>query len=680
MSSDFLFRVLPDGQGTLWVCSRDGLNRFDARTGRCRRVPIQPELDGAPRRDVVNAILADRDGRIWLGTEAGLACLDPRSEAVTLQRHDPLDALSLGSDQVSALCEDRSGILWVGSDDRGIDRFNPERKKFFHCRSIPGRPDSLGSNTVYSFWEEPQGILWIGTHGGLDRLDRQKNSFRHFGYGRGEEDGLYRAPVRCLLGSGAGGIWLGTDGNGLHLFDPRSGRSTAFHHDAGDPRSISHERILSLCRDTAGALWIGTYGGGLNRLDREGGPFTRFQFAEDDPNSLSDNIVRAVLEDRSGALWAGTYGGGLDRLDRETGSFRRFRHDSGDPASLSNDYVFCLHEDRDGVLWIGTLNGGLNRMDREAGTFRRFTRADGLASDMITGIAEDRAGNLWLTTNEGMTRFSPRTGQVRNYDVSDGLQGKAFISNSCLAGGNGEIFAGGANGFNLFNPLDIVDDPYVPPVRITSFKVQNREVRLPRPVWETGAVELGPKEQLFSFEFAALDYAAPEKNRYAFRLEGLTDDWIPAAANHRLASFSRLPPGKYVFRVRGSNHDGVWNEREAVLVIRVRPPWWRTGWFLSLLAAAVAFLTWEWNRTRLRRRAGKVRTAEAMDQLFEQCTLSPREREIALLLLKGRTNKEIGEQLFIELSTVKIHVHHVLRKLGVANRTQLLRLFQNLKT
>jgi DNA-binding CsgD family transcriptional regulator len=271
----------------------------------------------------------------------------------------------------------------------------------------------------------------------------------------------------------------------------------------------------------------------------------------------------------------------------------------------------------------------LNRLDKAKNAFSHYTKADGLASDMILGILEDRSGDLWLATNDGLPRFSPRTRQFRNYDEADGLQGREFDSGACLRSRSGEIV-------------------------------------------------LSPRDQLFSFEFSALDYTAPEKNRYAYTLEELTDDWIQTDSRRRLASFSRLPPGRYVFRVRGSNSDGIWNDQEASRVIRVRAPWWRTGWFLSLLAAAAALLAYEWNRTRIRRRARRVRTAAAMEQLFDQCATSPREREIAMLLLKGLNNKEIGEKLFIELSTVKIHIHHVLGKLGVRNRTQLIRLFQNL--
>ena len=524
-------------------------------------------------------------------------------------------------------------------------------------------------------------MLWIGTRGGLDRLDRNTNTFTHFGYGAGAPGSLGKTNIRCLKGDRDGNLWLGTDGKGLQRFDRQSGKVTVYRHDLADPGSISSDRILAIGEDPAGGLWVGTYGGGVNRMDADAksGRFTRYQFDEKDPGSLSDNIARAILVDRAGTVWIGTYGGGLNRLDRAAGKFIHYRYDAADPASLNNDYIFCLHEDSEGGIWVGTLGGGLNLLDREQGTFAHFNRADGLAGNQVLGILEDGSGNLWLTTSEGLSRFSPQEKQFRNYDASDGLQGKGFSSGSVYADPGGEMFVGGGDGFNVFSPQDIADSMYVPPLWITSFKVLNKEVKLPHPIWETAEIVLYPKDQLFSFEFAALDYAAPEKNRYAYKLEGLTDDWIPTDARHRSASFSRLPPGKYVFRVRGSNSDGLWNEKDVSLVIRVRGPWWRSWWFLSLMAALVFLSAYEWQRRRIRRAAAKIRTAAAMEELFEACSLTPREKEIALLLLKGNTNKEIETGLYIELGTVKIHVSHIFKKLGVRNRTQLLRLFQNLK-
>ena len=278
-----------------------------------------------------------------------------------------------------------------------------------------------------------------------------------------------------------------------------------------------------------------------------------------------------------------------------------------------------------------------------------------------------------------MSKFSPRGRQFRNYDVSDGLQGKEFNSGALFQSQSGEMFVGGVNGFNAFFPQNIFENWYVPPVRLTSFKVLNKEVKSAKPIWETAEIELSPKDYLFSFEFAALDYTAPEKNRYAYKLEGLTEDWIYTDARRRLASFSLLPPGRYVFRVKGSNSDGIWNEKDVSLVIRMRGPWWRSAWFLSLAALLVGSMLFQWYRTRMRRMAAKIRTEAAMDRLLEKFNVSPREKEVIVLLLKGKTNKQIEEMLFIELSTVKNHIHSIFGKLGVRNRNQLLRLFQNLQ-
>ncbi|MDD8013954.1 MAG: two-component regulator propeller domain-containing protein, partial [Acidobacteriota bacterium] len=560
-----------------------------------------------------------------------------------------------------------------------VDRFDPNRKKFSHYRAIPGKVDSLGNNAVYSFWEDTERVLWIGTGNGLDRLERRTGTFSHFGYAPGPAGTLGITNVRCMKDDRSGNLWLGTDGKGLYRFNRQSGQATGFRHDPGDPGSISNDRVLALCEDMNGSLWVGTYGGGLNRLDQGSDSFSRFQFDEKDPGSLSDNIVRAILEDRTGALWIGTYGGGLNRLDRATGKFTHFHHDPADPGSLNDDYIYCLHEDREGALWVGTLGGGLNQLEMKSGRFRHFTKADGLAENMVLGILEDSSGNLWFTSSGGVSRFSPRTKQFRSYDASDGLQGKAFISNATYMNQDGEMFIGGGGGFNVFSPQKIFDNPYIPPVWITSFKILNKEVKLPEPIWETAEIELTPKDSLFSFEFAALDYTAPEKNQYAYKLEGLTDDWIYTDSKRRLASFSRLPPGKYVFRVKGSNSDGLWNEKVASLVIRVRPPWWRSWWFLSLLAGLAILTLYQWQRTRVRRLAARIKTEATLEQIYSKFNISPREKEILILLLKGKSNKEIEGELFIELSTVKIHVHHIFRKLGISNRTQLLRLFQNLQ-
>ncbi len=679
LSDDNIYKVHIDREGALWVGTESGLNRFDRRSGRFTLCLGSSAEKGLTAQDAIHAICEDRNGRLWIGTAAGMICLDKKPGSGAGDPGAPFHSRTLNENSIYSIYEDSSGIIWIGTIDAGVKKFDRKQKRFSHYRSLPGEVGSLDGNMVYSFWEDDSRTLWIATEKGLDRLDRENTTCTHFRNVPGNRGGIGEGLIRCILPDRSGGLWLGTDGHGLKRFDPGSGQAITYRNDPENPKSLSYDRIRAMIEDRAGDLWIGTLGGGLNRFDRESATFTRFQFSENDPGSLSDNVTRVILEDHNGTIWVGTHGGGLNRFDRETGKFTRYRHDATDPSSLNNDFVFCLHEDREGNLWIGTWGGGLNRMDRDKGTFSHYTTADGLASNEIEGILEDESGNLWLATNEGLSRFTPRTRQFRNYDVSDGLQGKEFNSGAAYQNRNGEMFFGGMNGFNSFFPQDIFDNWYVPPVRITSFKILNKEVRLPRPIWETTEIELSPKDYLFSFEFAALDYTAPERNRYAYKLEGLTDEWIYTDSRRRLASFSLLPPGKYIFRVKGSNSDGIWNEKDVSLVIRVRGPWWRSWWFVALLLVITVLSVYQWSRTRIRRMGTRVRTTVARDQFFAKVNISPREKEIIELLLKGRTNKEIAAQLFIEISTVKIHVHHVFRKLGVRSRAQLLRLFHNLQ-
>jgi DNA-binding CsgD family transcriptional regulator len=499
-------------------------------------------------------------------------------------------------------------------------------------------------------------LLFIGLALSLRAAAPEDVRFVHIS----RERGLQQNTVIAILQDHNGFIWVGTE-NGLNRFDGY--RFTAFLRDPTDAASLSHGYVMSLCEDRSGILWFGSSDDGISRYNPNRKRFSHFRSLPGRSDSLGSSLVWSFCEDPPGTLWIGTQVG-LDRMDLKRRTLTR---------------ITSPPTDRHGDLWIGTWGGGLNKLDRKTGTFSRFTRADSLASNNIYGILEDESGNLWFSTNEGVSRFSPRTRQFRNYDVSDGLQSKEFNGGAYLRCRSGEMVFGGANGFNAFFPQDIFDNAFIPPVRITSFKLMNREVRLERTVWDMGEIELSAKDSLFSFEFAALDYSAPEKNQYAYKLDGLTEEWIPTDSGHRWASFSLLPPGRYVFRVKGSNSDGVWNEEGISLVIRVRGPWWRSWWFLSLLAVLLGLFLLQRRRTQVKRMAARIRTEAAMDQLFVKFNISPREKEILFLLLKGRTNKEIGTQLFIELSTVKIHIHHVFRKLGVANRTQLLRLFQNLQ-
>jgi signal transduction histidine kinase/CheY-like chemotaxis protein/streptogramin lyase len=359
----------------------------------------------------------------------------------------------------------------------------------------------------------------------------------------------------------------------------------------------------------------------LNRFDRETEQFTRYQHDPADPGTLSHNQVTTIYEDRSGVLWIGTMGG-LNKFDRQTEQFTHYQHDPDDPNSLAVNAVFSLYEDRRGRFWIGTMGGGLDKLDRENDQFIHYTVKNGLSSNTVWGILEEDAspdeedGNLWLSTTWGLSRFNPQTETFRNYDVSDGLQSNSFLPVSAyLKSNSGEMFFGGANGFNAFYPEQIVDNRQISPIVITDFQLANKPVPigggsvLQESIIETDHLVLSYLDRVFSFEFAVLNYRAPEKNRYKYRLEGFEAEWNEVDSKRRFATYTNLDPGDYVFRVIGSNNDGIWNEEGTSVHITVTPPWWETMWFrIGMMVVAIGLLAggFRWRVSAIEARSRKL--------------------------------------------------------------------------
>lgn len=394
---------------------------------------------------------------------------------------------------------------------------------------------------------------------------------------------------------------------------------------------------------------MGTYGGGLNRFDPASGGFTVYTHNDSVPASLSAPGVWALCADHTGELWVGTFRGGLDRFDRGTGTFVHYRHDSADVRSLSDDNILCLFEDHAGTLWIGTF-GGLNRLDRASGTFRRYGLRDGLPNEFIFGILEDDHGNLWLSTNNGLSKFDPGRGTFRNYDEADGLQGNEFNQGAYVRDPRtGEMYFGGGNGFSLFQPDSVRDNPYVPPVVFSSFVRYNSDDKEGKPIGEKGIaarrlLTLSYKDNVATFEFAALNYYNTFKNQYAYRLEGFNDNWIQLGSDHR-ATFTNLDGGVYTLRVRGSNNDGVWNEEGAALRLVITPPWWKTTWAYASYALLFLFALYLIRRFEIHRQAQKAQVRES--ELRVKATEAEKR---ALQAENERKTKELEDARVLQLS------------------------------
>jgi len=399
--------------------------------------------------------------------------------------------------------------------------------------------------------------------------------------------------------------------------------------------------------DRSGVLWVGTFrGAGLHRYDDRSGRFVRYDPNPHDTTSICGSYITCIHEDRKGNLWVGTLSEGLNRFDRRRNCFVHYRHLPLDRRSLSNDGIECIREDANGNLWIGTSGGGLDLYNCESETFVRFSDRDGLPNNVIYGILDDSHGNLWLSTNRGLSRFDPRNRLARNFEVDDGLQGNEFNGGAFFRANDGRFYFGGIDGFVAFYPDEIQDNLHVPPVALTNFRVFDEPVRVP----SGGRIALRYDQNFFSFEFAALDFAAPQKNKYAFKLEGVDRDWV-AAGGRRYASYTNLDPGEYRFRAKGSNRDGIWNEEGASVRVTILPPFWSTSWFRILATTAVIGALGGAYSFRVRR----LHRARETQELFSRRLIETQETERRRIA--GELHDGIGQDLLIIHNELQQKMH-----------------------
>ncbi|WP_228893617.1 two-component regulator propeller domain-containing protein [Pseudoduganella aquatica] len=640
-ASDRVEALARDPEGGLWLSVwPHGIDYLPP--GGSAFQHFQPDDSAAPnaKLNTVSALLLDGQRQLWIGTAGGVLRWNIGSPWA--QRERLPAPPEVGDFSVYTIYQDRSDAVWIGTQPAGLLRWDAAQQQFSSYQHRLGDPNSLPSNRIPSVLVDHSNTLWAGTwDNGVARVDLGSQGLGRFLPAAGTQDSAPRGNVvGSLSHADEGRLWLGGP-SGVRLYDPASGSVLrSYRHDPAQPGSLPNDFVMALLQPPGGPLWAGT-STGLSRLDPAGGTFREYRFGAQDRNFVrgiarasggalwlgtDGGVLRfdpasgkaealpagralsaihnagALLEDSKGRLWIGSpYGRGLD-LRGADGALRSYRSD-GKPGSLSNDFVNCVYEDRQGRVWIGTRSG-LNLVSQQADGSLRFSasRRDGLSGMEITAIESDAEGQLWLTVTGALLRFDPASGAVASHYASDGISSGNFINGASLAGADGTLYFGAFQGLTIVHPDAMRGNTIAPQLTVTGLSVMNRSLALlPRPeaVGLEGTLSAPSRLRLpwdmatFSLEFTATHFADPERNRYAYRLDGLDRDWIAADAAHRVATYTSLRPGSYTLRVKAVTKNGVWSDQELVLPVTVTPPFWATWWFRALAAlAAVLGLRW----------------------------------------------------------------------------------------
>jgi signal transduction histidine kinase/ligand-binding sensor domain-containing protein/DNA-binding response OmpR family regulator len=653
IATNYITSLAHHPDGTYWIAHSNGvLENAVLKEGTFSVVKrmsfLQTPLQ--ENKTLFGELMIDKQGDLWgfiSNVDEGVFYRKSGENKIYHLRKNSISA-GLSSDFISGLVQDDEGYIWISSG-AGINILD---KKDLSVRNISRDADletTLSANSATTLYKDPDGIIWIGTFKkGLNFFHKSMERFPI--YNRNSKPfGLPFEDINHFVEDKKGNLWLGTDGGGLIYFDRKSGRFTTYRHNPKDPHSLSSDVIVSLFLDHEDKLWIGTFFGGLNCFD--GSKFTRYQHRVDDPESFSDRSAWEIFEDSKHQLWIGTLEGGVNLFNRKTKTFTRYSHpqqkalispysstivedshgnlwfgtslgidvlmkdsgtmihfesDKNNPASLRSNVILGILEDSKGRMWIGTT-GGLSVWQRETNRLTNFTEKDGLPNNTIMAMEEDSKGRLWLSTSNGLACATPITSgdsiQLRftNYSEADGLQGQRFGEDASIRMKSGELVFGGDNGFNIFKPDDIGHSKTIPQLVFTDFQIFNQSVlpgskgdnhfSLPSSITTNPSIVLAASDNVFSIEFAALNFTQPSKTKYKYKLEGFNEDWLPADANNRRVTFTNLNAGNYTFRVIATNNDGEWSEEGISLPIKVLPPFWKSGGayiiYMILLFAAL---------------------------------------------------------------------------------------------
>ncbi|HEY8402624.1 MAG TPA: two-component regulator propeller domain-containing protein [Cytophagaceae bacterium] len=579
--------IFQDDVKNTWLCTSNGL-RIILPTGDYKEYFHNPSDPNSINGNNVINVVSYKDGNYLIGIDGGgLDYFDIKKQKF----YHYTDELS--STNINSLYKDSKGDIWVGTYLNGINYSNPTTNLFFLTKNNLYSNKSIKAGIITRFLQDRNGNLWIASDGGgLYKKAKGADTFIHFKAG---DKGLSSNVIIGLLEDDEGDIYITTYGGGLCVYNPKKDIFKTYKHDPHDPNSLFNNQTKALCNYN-GKIWISGFGTGIDVFDKKTQNFTHYKYKEDEPTSLASDWVQCFYIDSKGSLWIGTFMG-LSKYDPDTDSFINYHFKNNKTKNhVDINTILDITEDSKGNFWFATMGNGLVLFNRDNGSYKAFTTDDGLTNNCIKSIVEDNMENLWLSTNNGITRFNITTYKCKGYTIKDGVPPSSFYFNSKFKDEDGKIYFGANNGFLTIDPKMTSENKKIPPVVLTEFKLFNQAVHpgekdspLKYHISATKEINLSYNQNSIAFDFASLNFNSPQNNKYSYILEGFDETWTTPGP-YRSATYTNLNPGTYIFKVKGSNNDNVWNEEGAFVKIILHPPFWETWWFNLFVISSIILI------------------------------------------------------------------------------------------
>ncbi|MFK7772286.1 MAG: two-component regulator propeller domain-containing protein [Saprospiraceae bacterium] len=611
-----IVKYIHKGKNKLWVGTHQGIQYLEHDQNKVKLINLEFKDEKFGQQinsfDIIS-ILEDSNDRLWIGTENnGLLIYYLKTKAVEQYKYNPKGTNNIQNNSIWKLFEDKHGTIWIGLFKNGINKIDPFEQKFNHISDGPESKLNLSYGLVSSFAEDQQGNLWVATDGGgLNFIDRSQTELAIQNIIPKDQNGLTSKEIVCIVSDEWDRLWIGTWGEGVFLKD-QNNKFKSYLHDPGNYNSLSGNNIMSLFQDSKNNIWIATHRIGLDLFVPSENRFYHFLPSDTVTNySISGNKISTIVEDQNGKLWVGMEGKGIDRFElnenREIINLKNYQNNPENNSSLSSNIINNIFVDSKNRIWVATDGGGINILnnENENENFRIINKEDGLPSDVIYGILEENPDLFWVSTNAGLASINLEINEIKTFDLEDGLQAKEFNKNAAFKTKDQTFLFGGINGFNYFKPKDIQTNNFLPAVFITNIEVHNEEKnidfhqKLKTQLLEENIILESDENNLKIF-FSALNYSQATKNQYTYKLENYDTYW-KGGQNITFASYSNIPPGKYIFKVKASNNDQAWNETPTTINIQIKAPWHKTSWAYAAYTLFILGLLLFINRTLIQR-------------------------------------------------------------------------------